>query len=72
MSCIMGKAHWHAWKKNKSGKAIQSELDKFSDGRVHIDQLECSQPGLIPQTKGRLGKDHYNCATVFVDGKSNF
>jgi hypothetical protein len=72
MSCIMGKAHRRAWKKNKSGKAIRSELDQFAGGRVHIDQLECSQPGLIPQTKGRLRKDHYNCATIFVDGQSDF
>jgi hypothetical protein len=54
MSCIMGKAHRRAWKRNKSGKVIRSELDNLPGGQVHIDQLECSQPGLIPQTKGRL------------------
>jgi hypothetical protein len=72
LSCIMGKAHRRALKANKSGKAIRSRLDDVPGGRVHIDQLECSQPGLIPQTKGRLRKDHYNCATIFVDGSSEY
>jgi hypothetical protein len=54
MSCIMGKAHCHAWKTDKSGKAICSRLDEVPDACLHINQLECSQPGLIPQIKGCL------------------
>jgi hypothetical protein len=54
LACLMGKAHRQAWKTNRNGKAVRSELDKLPGGRVHADQLECSQPGLIPQMKGRL------------------
>jgi hypothetical protein len=57
----MSKTHHHDWKKTKSGKAIQSdEFDKIPEGIIHIDQLKCSQPRLISQTKGQMGKDHYN------------
>jgi hypothetical protein len=72
LSCIMGKAHCQAWKSNKSGKAIHRCLNNVPGSQVHIDQLKCSQPGLIPQTKGCLRKDHCNCATIFSNGSSDY
>jgi hypothetical protein len=68
----MGKAHCQARKSTKSDSAIRSQFNQIPGGRVHINQLECSQPGLIPQTKGTLRKYHYTCATIFVDGASDF
>jgi hypothetical protein len=49
---------------------MRSELDKIPGRRVHIDQLECDR--LVPQTEDHLHKDHYNCTTVLMDGRSNF
>ena len=34
---------------------------------VSVDQLESSMPGFIPQLKGKLTKQCYCAATVFVD-----
>ena len=34
---------------------------------MSVDQLESSMPGFIPQLKGKLTKQHYHAAMVFVD-----
>ena len=34
---------------------------------VSVDQLKSSTPGFIPQLKGKLTKQRYRAATVFVD-----
>ena len=34
---------------------------------VSVDQLESSQVGFLAQNKGRLTRDRYNAATVFID-----
>ena len=34
---------------------------------MSVDQLESSMPGFIPQLKGKLTKQCYHAATVFVD-----
>ena len=34
---------------------------------VSVDQLDSSTPGFIAQLKGRLTRDRYHCATVYVD-----
>ena len=38
---------------------------------VSVDQLESTTPGFVAQLKGRLTKDRYRCATIFLDDYSS-
>ena len=39
---------------------------------MHIDHMECPQPGLIPQTRGRLQHRWFVGASLYVDGATGF
>ena len=69
VACLHGKAHRTPWRTSKrSGDIRDNNRDQEPGGRVHVDHMECSQPGLIGQTSGFLMTESYCCATIFCDG----
>jgi hypothetical protein len=71
VACLHGKATRTPWRTSKRGGNIRdNNRDHQPGGRVHVDHMECSQPGLIGQTSGILMNDSYNCATIFCDGQT--
>ena len=66
--CIFGAMHRRPWR-TKPGKQKTREIHTVTKpGQcVSVDQLESRTPGLIPQLKGKLTKQRYKAATVFVD-----
>jgi hypothetical protein len=65
--CLFGamtKVPWRT-KGNESGKQV---FKATRPGQVvSVDQMESTQPGFVGQLKGRLTKQRYKAATVFVD-----
>jgi Reverse transcriptase (RNA-dependent DNA polymerase)/GAG-pre-integrase domain len=68
-SCLFGKATRKAWRTRPSTKNDNSDLHSVTKPGecVSVDQLESSAPGLVAQMKGKLTKERYTVATVYVD-----
>ena len=66
--CIYGAMTKRPWR-TKPGKHKTSEIHTVTKpGQcVSVDQLESRTAGLIPQLKGRLTRQRYKAATVFVN-----
>lgn len=66
--CIYGAMTKQPWR-TKPSKQRKSEIYTVTrPGQcVSVDQLESQTPGLIPQLKGKLTRQRYKAATVFVD-----
>ena len=60
----MTKQPWHTKSQHDNRKLKQV---KEPGECVSVDQLESSIPGFIPQLKGKLTKQRYHAAMVFVD-----
>jgi GAG-pre-integrase domain len=68
-SCLFGKATRKPWRTQSGAKAAHSTTQAVSKPGecVSVDQLESSTPGLVAQMKGKLTKERYMVATVFID-----
>jgi Reverse transcriptase (RNA-dependent DNA polymerase)/GAG-pre-integrase domain len=68
-ACVYGKSTRRAWRTKKLTESVKvTTPGEF----VSVDQLESTLPGLFGQMKGRLTRDRYRVATVFVDHHTNF
>ena len=61
----------------RKGYRTQAQPEKLKKATrpgqvVSVDQVESSAPGLVAQLKGRLTKQQYKYATVFVDHYSRY
>ncbi|EJK76133.1 hypothetical protein THAOC_02121 [Thalassiosira oceanica] len=63
-ACMYGAMHRI---RKRNGKYNQIHRATKAGQCVSVDQLESTQIGFIAQMKGKLTKDHYTAATVFVD-----
>ena len=67
-ACIYGAMTKVPWRSKGHQSSINDITECTAPGQcVSIDQLESSTPGFIAQLKGRLTKDRYQAATIFVD-----
>ena len=70
--CIYGGMTRRPWR-NKPGSEGARRIFRASKAGecVSVDQMESTVPGLMAQLKGRLTKQRYTCATIFVDHYSD-
>ena len=67
-ACIYGAMTKVPWRTKGQQSSINTAINCTESGQcVSIDQLESTTPGFIAQLKGRLTKDRYHAATIFVD-----
>ena len=58
---------------SKNGGGTSLKKDKLTPGDlVHSDQFSSPQPGLIPQSSGKLISRSYHYGTLYVDSASDF
>jgi hypothetical protein len=70
-ACVYGKLTRRAWR-TKSTTSSSNDFSATTAGQcVSVDQVESPIPGFLGQMKGRLTKQRYKAATVFVDNMSN-
>ena len=58
--------HCKLWR-TKGGITNQAKVPMRSGQIVSVDQLEATTPGFITQLKGKLTKQQYHYATIFVE-----
>jgi GAG-pre-integrase domain len=68
-SCTYGKATRRAWRTKRKTETVTAEA---LGQCVSVDQLESTLPGLVGQMKGRLTRDRFRVATIFVDNFNNY
>ena len=70
--CIFGDMCKRPWR-TKPHKG-QNKVNKITKAGqcVSVDQMEVSEQGFIAQLKGKLTRQRYTCATIFVDQYSDF
>ena len=68
--CIYGKMHRVPWRTKAQPKEIFTA--KTPGQCISVDQMESSTVGFVGQGKGKLTKDRYRYATVFVDNYSRY
>ena len=70
--CIYGGMTRKAWR-SKPHKDGPRKIFKASEAGecVSVDQMESTVPGLMAQLKGRITRQRYTCATIFVDHYSD-
>ena len=69
---ILGTAHRKRWRTQHSeAKHLRPEGKTEPGGFVCVDQLQCSQPGLLPQSIGHLSMTPVWGAQIFADTCSN-
>jgi GAG-pre-integrase domain len=68
-ACVFGKSSRRAWRTKSRTETVATTTPGQG---VSVDQLESTVPGLMGQMKGRLTRDRYKVATIFVDNFSNF
>eukprot|EP00978_Attheya_sp_CCMP212_P037948 scaffold183254_cov63-Attheya_sp.AAC.2 len=68
-SCIFAAQVKRPWRTRVPANSIPTKIYKATrPGQVvSVDQLESPTPGFIAQLKGRLTRDRYRYATIFVD-----
>ncbi len=71
-SCLFGRQHRRPKKSSKSGSPIRQKEHNYPGGGVSADQIISSQPGLVPQSSGKLTNKRITSVTVFVDHYSDF
>jgi len=69
-ACMYGKQHRRPWRV-KGQKPAPIKKATAPGECVSIDQLISATPGLVAQTTGRLTRQRYKVATVFVDHYSD-
>jgi hypothetical protein len=69
-ACIYGKLTLRAWRKKAAPTSTTFAATTLGQC-VSVYQLESPIPGFLGQMKGRLTKQRYKAATVFVDNMSN-
>ena len=65
-TCQYGIMHHKSWR-TKGGITNQAKVPMRLGQIVSVDQLESTTPGFITQMKGKLTKQQYHYATIFVD-----
>ena len=70
--CIFGSMAKNPWRIKGYKNKTKLRVVKKAGECVSVDQLESRELGFVAQLKGRLTKDRYNSATVFVDHYSRF
>ena len=68
-TCLYRKATKRAWR-YKQGKQRQEKKALKPGEVISVDQMVSPVPGLIAQIVGSLMRQHYKCATLFVDQAS--
>ena len=74
-ACQYGKQQRRRWRTSKNDRnkhIVRNHFDSVPGGRMHIDHMECRQPGLIPQARGRLQHKCFVGASLYVDGATGF
>ena len=67
MACMYSQATRKQWRTKRMKQWMDGSKAKYPGNIVSVDQLISPTPGLIAQTTGRLMKDKYKVATVYVD-----
>jgi hypothetical protein len=64
--CLFAKAQCKSWCSRTEPAGIRA-TSPTPGSTVHVDQLEVTMPGLLPQLKGKLQHSKYTCATIFIN-----
>ncbi len=70
-SCLFGKQRRRG-RKAKYGSSIRQPEHNYPGGGVSTDQIISAQPGLFPQSSGKLTNQRIKAVTVFIDHASDF
>ena len=65
-ACLYGKATRRQWRQ-KTRRNVAIDEPTRPGQVVAVDQMVSATPGLIAQMTGKLTKERYRCATVYVD-----
>ena len=66
--CAVTKRPWHTKSANNRGSIWEASAPGYC---VLLDQMESSTPRFIAQLKGKLTKQSYRAATIFLDHHSD-
>ena len=70
-SCQIGKQRRASVSKNGGGSSLKK--DKTTPGDlIHSDQFSSPQPGLIPQSSGKLITRSFHYGTIYIDSASDY
>lgn len=71
-ACVYGKLTRRPWRIKPNAHRDSSLDSTFSGQCTSVDQLESPLPGFIGQMKGKLTKQRYKVATIFIDHFSSY
>ena len=70
-SCQIGKQKRNSVSTNGGGSSLSK--NKLSPGElIHSDQFSSPQPGLIPQSSGKLTNKSFYYGTIYVDAATDY
>ena len=58
------------WRSKAAPSKIKPTIVEQPGNCISVDQMESSMPGFMAQMKGRLNRQRYNYATIFVNHRS--
>ena len=65
--CIFGAMTKRPWRTKGAANRGKVKVAKAAGDVVSVDQLQSTTPGFLAQLKGKLTKQRYTAATIFVD-----
>jgi len=70
-SCIFGNCKKTSWRKGTrpAGHVRTAHASQVGE-KIHLDQMQSKQPGLVPRLDGRHTKDRITSVSVFLDDNS--
>ena len=71
-ACLFGRQHRRSRKGKLASSSIRKPEHDCPGAAVSVDQLISHQPGLVPQSAGKLTNHRITAATVFVDHFSDY
>ena len=71
VDCVLAQVSCSPWRTSVYHGSLHQENVSNPGGKVSVDQLVSTQPGLIPQSSGWLTASHVWAGTVFVDNATN-
>ena len=69
-ACQYGLMTRKPWRSKAAPSKIKPTIVRHPSDCISVDQMESIMPGFMAQMKGRLTRQRYNNATIFIDHRS--